>query len=237
MKHLTFCIVCFMTLYISAQASGNNAVLTLEKLQKRADIAYQKKRYARALQAYQLLSEAGDKFSAFRIATMYEDGLGVDKDLVEAYAWSYLAAEIQRQTFVEYHSQIKQRLADGQLAIARARAGELIREHGIYTTAIRTKDTLRKMLFECAGSRVGNTCDKVNVDWKGCSISADRLPSIQCLRLGVIGLTSYNTMPSTVRAAQRGLDELIDTYNPGRVELGDFELIDDDVQPKEGEEN
>ena len=192
MKYLTIFILCFIALPLSGQVSSNNAVQTLEKLQDRADTAYQKQRYSRALQVYQLLSEAGDKFSAFRIATMYEDGLSVDKDLVEAYAWSYLAAETRRQAFVDYHRQIKQRLGDEQLAVARTRAGELIREHGIYTSAVRTKDTLRKMLFECAGSRVGNTCSKVSVDWKGCSISANRLPSMQCLRLGVIGLTSYN---------------------------------------------
>lgn len=238
MKYLTAFILCLIVPLASQEngaIAGNNAVQTLEKLQKRADIAYQKQRYGRALQVYQLLSEAGDKFSAFRIATMYEDGLSVDKDLVEAYAWSYLAAETRRQAFVDYHRQIKQRLGDEQLAVARTRAGELIREHGIYTSAVRTKHTLRKMLFECAGSRVGNTCSKIDVSWNGCSISADRLPSLQCLRLGAIGLTSYNIMPSTVRTAQRGLDELIATYNPGQVELGDFELIDVEVLPQGGE--
>ncbi len=218
---------------------AQNAVGKFQELQKQADLAFQNGHYARAYQLYQHLNKAGDKFSAFRIASMYEDGLYVDPDLVEAYAWSYLAAESGRQQLRAYHEDIKRRLNAEQLTQARARAGELIRQYGMFAYATASKKTLRGMRSNCVGSRVGSRCDKVGVSWNGCDISAsggqsaldtsdpDRLPSLECLQVGSLGLTGYNEMPATIRAVQKGLDEFIDQYNPGRVELGDFELIDE----------
>lgn len=226
---LLFLIMCLTTQIVFAQ----NAVGRFNELQTQADLAYQSGHYDRAYQLYQQLNKAGDKFSAFRIATMYEDGLHVEQDMIEAYAWSYLAAESGRQALRAYHEDIKQRLSNAQLDQARSRAGELIRDYGMFTYATASKKTLRSMLSQCAGSRVGNTCNKISVSWFGCDISANgnldtgRLPSVECLQVGSLGLTSYNVMPSTIRVVQKGLDEFIDQYNPGRVELGDFELIDD----------
>jgi hypothetical protein len=217
-------------------AVAQNALFKFQETQNQADQAYQSGYYARAYQLYQQLNKAGDKFSAFRIATMYEDGLHVEQNLVEAYAWSYLAAESGRQKLRAYHEHIKRRLNEEELSQARERAGELIRDYGMFTYATASKKTLRSMLSQCVGSRVGSRCDKVSVNWSGCSISiaddksssdTDRMPSVACLRVGSLGLTSYNVMPSTIRAVQKGLDEFIDQYNPGRVELGDFDLIDD----------
>jgi len=124
-------------------------------------------------------------------------------------------------------------LNDEQLSRAQDRAGELIREFGMYAYATDTDKRLRSMLSQCAGSRVGNTCNKISVSWPGCDIAVgngagndtDRLPSVGCLRVGSLGLTSYNVMPSTIRAVRKCLDDYIAEYNPGQVELGDFELI------------
>jgi len=44
-------------------------------------------------------------------------------------------------------------------------------------------------------------------------------------------------MPINIRAVQKGLAEVIKKYQPGQVELGDFELIDEDAEPQDGEGN
>ena len=62
-------------------------------------------------------------------------------------------------------------LNDEQLSRAQDRAGELIREFGMYAYATDTDKTLRSMLSQCAGSRVGNTCNKISVSWPGCDIA------------------------------------------------------------------
>ncbi|MBU1189190.1 MAG: hypothetical protein KKC01_09180 [Gammaproteobacteria bacterium] len=230
-KLLLLLVACLSTQPVFAQ----NALFRFQETQKQADQAYNNGSYAHAYKLYQLLNEAGDKFSAFRIATMYEDGLHVEQSLVEAYAWSFLAAESGRQKLRAYHEDIKKRLHKEQLTMARERAGALIEEFGMFSYAMNSNKTLHSMLKQCAGSRVGNTCDKISVSWPGCDISVgngqgndtDRLPSVDCLRIGSLGLSSYNVMPSTIRAVQKGLNEYINEYNPGRVELGDFELIDE----------
>ncbi|MDA3934017.1 MAG: hypothetical protein PF630_06790 [Gammaproteobacteria bacterium] len=219
---------------LSTMGHAGNAVLVVEGMQEKADMAFKKENYARAFRLYKPLAEVSDKFSAYRIAIMYESGLHVDQDIIEAYAWSYLAAETDIPNFRNYNEAIKRRLSDDKLQQARKRAGELIMEHGIYMNAVETKQTIRRMMFQCAGSRVGNSCSHVEGIWVGCNFTisevpfSGQLPSPACLRFGIIGLANPWIMPLVIRDTQKGLDEVIDQYQPGRVELGDFELIDDD---------
>jgi len=209
---------------------GNSpsAVEAMKTMQTRADSAYADKRYDLAYKLYSMLTQVGDKFSAFRIATLYEDGLGVGQDMIEAYAWSYLATETGRQAFIDYHQQIKDKLNDDQLTHARKRAGELIRSYGKYAYAIEAQKRLRDVRFKCTGSRTGNTCSKVDASWLGCSVASEELPSLDCLYFGSLSLMSYNGMPLQLNQAMRDLREFIYDYSPGKVELGDLELIDDD---------
>ncbi len=209
---------------------GNmNAVQALQMLQQRADEAYAEADYKRAHKLYLHLNEIGDKFAQFRIAAMYEDGNFVAQDLIEAYGWSFLAAESGRQAFRDYHQQIKARLQPDQMSPARERAGELVAEHGIFVQAIRAQQMLRDELKRCTGSRVGNRCDAVSSSSFGCGSSADRLPEPKCLRIGSLGLAAVTgAFPAQIRQVQNGLRDFIREYNPGSVELGDFELIADE---------
>ena len=209
---------------------GNmNAVQALQVVQQRADEAYGEADYERAHELYMLLHQVGDKFAQFRIAAMYEDGNFVAQNLIEAYAWSFLAAETGRQAFRDYHQQIKAKLQPDQLSPARERAGELVAEHGIFVQAIRAQQMLRNELKACTGSRVGNRCDAVSSNSYDCGLSADRLPARKCLRIGSLGLAAVaGAFPAQIRQVQNGLRDFIREYNPGSVELGDFELIADE---------
>lgn len=227
LSFLILIMISFACINAITAYAENNAVQALEKLQTHADLAFDREHYDLAMRLYLELNKVGDKFSAYRIANMYERGLGVKENRIAAYAWSYLAAETGSRVFLNYHQQIKQKLDNDALLSARTLAGDLIRNYGMFTNAVHAKQTLRSVLFQCAGSRVGNTCNKVSVTWLGCSTASDRLPSTDCLRFGSLGLVSYTVMPTTIRAVQKGLNEFIDQYNPGRVELGDFDLIGD----------
>ncbi len=236
------CLVLLMLVPLTNVTYGQaNAVLVFEQMQQQADMAFKEAHYARAFRLYKPLAEVGDKFSAYRIASMYESGLHVGQDIIEAYGWSYLAAETDIQSFRNYHNNIKKRLSEDQLQQARDRAVDLLMQHGIWTNAVQSSKTLRKVLSTCAGSRVGNTCNKLRINWRGCNISNAEIPyetgtpPESCLRLGSAGLSSYNAMPLNIRAVQKGLAEVIDKYQPGQVELGDFELIDDEAATSDQE--
>lgn len=231
----SFCLLLCHSLWAQNLGSGlagggnMNAVQALQVLQQRADQAYAENDYKRAHELYLHLNKIGDKFAQFRIAAMHEDGHFVEQSLIEAYAWSFLAAETGRRAFREYHQKIKSSLEPKALVLARERASELVAEHGIFAQAIRAQDLLRKERKNCTGSRVGSRCDAVAAVSFDCGLSAERLPETKCLRIGSLGLTAVaGSFPAQIRQVENGLRDFIREYNPGRVELGDFELIPDE---------
>ena len=171
---------------------------------------------------------AGDQFSQYRIAVMYHFGHQVAQDDISAYAWSYLAAESGVNPFVQFNRQISARLTQEQKQSAAQMASGLIKKYGIFQQAYKTRKLLRKEKFSCTGSRVGNTCSSVATTTFQCSAAADQAPSEQCLRIGRIGLNCIaGSFPLRLKQAEEMLDELMDQYNPGRVDLKDLELLDD----------
>jgi len=204
-----------------------NAVQALQQMQQRADQAYSDGDYKMAYRLYQKMTKIGDNFSQFRIATMYEEGLYLPQDLVQAYAWSYLAAEVGRKQYMDYHESIKAKLAPEQLPQARSAASLLVQQKGIFANMVKSDEMLREALKNCTGSRVGNRCDAISSISFNCSAANELEGNLDCLRLGSLGLTSIAAQPADIRKLQISLRDFIDQYQPGQVELGDFELIDD----------
>ncbi len=207
-----------------------NAVQSLRQAQQAADDAYANQKYKTAYQRYMKLAEVGDKFAQFRLAVMYENGQHIEQDIISAYAWSYLAAENQRKEFMNYHASIRAKLNPIQLEQGRLLAGDLIKKYGLYRQSVEAEKLLMKTLRTCTGSRVGNTCDAVEVLDLTCNIQSDRIPSPSCLRIGTMGLQAIvGSFPLQIKHVRQNLLDFMSRYNPGRVELGDFELIDKPV--------
>lgn len=218
-----------------AQAGqGINAVQALALYQQRADKAFDSERYDRARREYRELAKLGDKYAQYRLAVIYEQGLGVPIDLIEAYAWSYVATESERSEYKEYHRSIRGQLNGRQLEAARELAGDRIGELGTYTVAINARKEIRQQKSECVGSRIGSSCERVSTIGTrpgsfgfSCNGFNGSIPSRSCLMLGAIGLPSViGQQPSDIRKIERVLNQFIRSYDPGRIELGDLELID-----------
>ncbi len=206
---------------------GNtNAVHALQVFQKRADRFYDDGRYNQALRLYKRLSQYSDKFSQYRLASMYLDGFGVEKNLLEAYAWSYVSAESRKPKYVAFHKEIRSMLDEEQLALAREKAGEYIAEYGLFSNAVNARRLIASEKKRCTGSRVGATCSNLGVSSIACNLRNSSIPSRRCLGFGSIGITGIGILPAELRKVERALDTFIQEYNPGRVELGDLELID-----------
>ncbi len=210
---------------------ATNAKLTLQMIQQRADIAYARGQDQRAWKLYQQLADVGDKFAQFRIASMYEDGRHVDRDLVKAHSWAALAAETGRQEFRLYQATLRTQLDANQLAMSKQLTADLIAQYGIFKQAMAALEMMRDRVSSCTGSRVGNRCDRVSSSMLGCSISSDYPPNHTCLRIGSLGLADISgSFPASLRRIERALDVFVNEYNPGRVELGDFEWFEQAVQ-------
>ncbi|MDA3934863.1 MAG: hypothetical protein PF630_11140 [Gammaproteobacteria bacterium] len=77
-------------------------------------------------------------------------------------------------------------------------------------------------------SDVVNTNVSVSSKSLSCAAGADRAPSENCLRMGRMGLNAVaGSFPLQVKEAEQILEGLMRTYNPGKVTLGELELIDD----------
>ncbi|MBU1188860.1 MAG: hypothetical protein KKC01_07515 [Gammaproteobacteria bacterium] len=215
----------------SPLGGATNAKLTLQMLQQRADLAYASGQDKRAWKLYQQLADVGDKFAQFRIASMYEDGRHVQRDLVQAHSWAALAAETGRKEFRQYQTQLRTQLNASQLADSEQLTQDLIAEYGIFNQAVTALDVLRDGVTKCTGSRVGSRCDRVESAMLGCSISSDYPPDGHCLRIGSLGLADIRgSFPANLRSIEKALHVFVNEYNPGRVELGDFEWFEQAMQ-------
>jgi len=210
--------------------SVTNAVHALEKAQQRADEQYKAERYERAFSMYKTLAEYGDKFSQYRVAFMHQHGRGVPQDPMQTFAWSYLAAENGEPGFVKYHKQVRKQFTGEDLKRAKQLAGEYLRDYGTYAQASRARGLISREMRKCSGSRTGATCNKVSSSGWQCGLaSGNDIPDPDCLTLGMVGIPALvGLQPADMRKAQKNLALLQDRYNPGRVELGELEVVDDE---------
>jgi len=209
-------------------SSSINAVLAFKKLQDTADADYKAEDYQRAFKRYHQLAKYNDKYSQYRIASMYAKGLGVEKNMVEAYAWTYVAAETKQKGFVNYHVSIRSKLNDSELQEGKNLASEYLKDYGTFAVASDARKLIRKQKRQCTGSRVGSSCDRISTAGINCGATSQGVIGRECLTLGAVGLPSVaGLQPKDLRDAENQLERLMDTYNPGSVELGELELIDD----------
>lgn len=66
----------------------------------------------KAFKAYRSLARDGDHDAQFTLAEMYETGVGTRIDLVDAYAWSVLAAESDLEALGLYSEQVLSQIQD-----------------------------------------------------------------------------------------------------------------------------
>ncbi|MDA3933295.1 MAG: hypothetical protein PF630_03060, partial [Gammaproteobacteria bacterium] len=83
--------------------TSTNAVHAFTNTTKRADTLYASGTYQTAFHIYELLAELGDKYSQYRVAFMYEQAQGVEHNLLQAFAWSKVAAEAGHGPLIKYH--------------------------------------------------------------------------------------------------------------------------------------
>ncbi len=208
--------------------NGSNAVFAYKKLQQRADENYSDGNYQKAYADYLQLAEFNDKYSQYMLGQMYAQGQGVNQDMVEAYAWSYVSAESRQKELVNSHVRLRQQLTPEQLQRGQRQAEKYHKDHGTYALANKARRLVRKGKRNCTGSRLGGSCDRVAASSFNCNSNGQGIPSKECLIFGSIGLPAIaGLQPSDLRVVENHLKDLIKNYNPGRVELGELEIIED----------
>ena len=82
------------------------------------------KNHAKAGEYYRLAAEQGLKDAQNNLGCWYYEGLGVEKNPVEAYAWVSISGNSENT------NAIAEELSDGQLSEAKKRAAELLEKYG-----------------------------------------------------------------------------------------------------------
>ncbi|MDA3934884.1 MAG: hypothetical protein PF630_11245 [Gammaproteobacteria bacterium] len=218
--------------------TSTNAVHAFTNTQQRADRLYASGTYQTAFHIYELLAELGDKYSQYRVAFMYEQAQGIEHNLLQAYAWSKVAAEAGHGPLIEYHQHIHDLLTEAQLPGARDLAIQYLTSYGLAAQAYNARLAIREELRKCTGSRLGTRCDRVTSRGITCGITNDGVPDLNCLKLGSVGVPSVmGAQPLDIRKIELTLRDIMDQYNPGTVELRELELIDADVEAPREDEN
>ncbi len=216
------------TLGADGLSGGLNAVQAFEKRQERADQLYVAKNYEQAFEAYLELAKVNDKFSQYRLSIMYLQGRGVPKNPAEAYAWSYISAEARQKGFVNNHVHIRNKLTPAQLSAGKALVENYHLQYGTFAMATEAHRLIRKERRQCTGSRVGGSCDRVGAIGRSCGLTGEGLLTRNCWVMGSIGLPGVPSIqPAYLNQMERQLESMIERYNPGFIELGDLEIIED----------
>lgn len=71
------------------------------------------------------LAATGDADAQTNLAVMYAEGEGIDENLIDALAWTYIAADAQSQIAVENTSLFEDRASSSQIQDAKRRANQL----------------------------------------------------------------------------------------------------------------
>ncbi len=205
-----------------------NAVLAFQKMQEKADDHYKAERFDKAFEAYLDLAKLNDKYSQYRVSVMYFRGLGISQNVAEAYAWSYISAEARQKGFVNNHVHIRDSLSPEQLDAGKTLVNDYHNQFGTFAIASEARKVVRREKRQCTGSRVGGNCDRVGAFGTACGVTSEGGLTRSCMVLGSVGIPGIASLqPAHLRKAEKQLDTLISHYNPGRVELGDLEIIED----------
>lgn len=194
------------------------------------------------------LAKKGDSFSQYRISYMYLEGQGTEVNLVESYAWAYLAAQNRQKELVEYRDKVGSLVPEKEHRKALRRVDYYTRKWGNLAIADDAVKGARSELRNCTGSRVGSRCNEVyaaempsfwgiNPGQGGGSAgdggSASASGAVSSGTHGGGGsardMAYYQKLRDSIRALNRHIEE-----NSGTVEIGEFEVIEPAADKDQG---
>lgn len=247
-----FIFVALLALAIaSLQASASQKSAYVSQ-QDKADQQYASGKYTEAFKNYLQLAKRGDSFSQYRVSYMYLEGQGHEADVVEAFAWAYLAAQAKQDPLIDYRDTVSALVPKDQQPKAMRKVDYYMRKWGNRKLASDMITQTKRELNDCTGSRLGTRCEEVYAAqmpkfWgvnpgngqEAESPGGNNAPSGS--RTSVIG--NEPGAPQRDVAYYQGLRQRIDELNQyigensGSVELGVFEVVEDEKQTESNDES
>ena len=222
------------------------------RAQQHADRFYEAGEYRKAYRKYIELAKIGDSFSQYRVSYMHYSGEGQDPDAVEAYAWAVLAAQNGNHDLVSYRDALWDALPASERDRAEEHAAGYLDRWGNLALAEEAARKARQRLRDCTGSRLGARCEDLYM--AGMPLVVGGPPgggggggeTARSLAAASAGKGSeFNSIGAPaqdfeyfqeLRQALRMLDQYIGEQR-GNVTLGEFRVIEDEVDETVGDNN
>ncbi|MDX1379557.1 MAG: hypothetical protein R3233_00480 [Xanthomonadales bacterium] len=215
-----------------------------ERAQSQADGYYAEGDYRKAYRKYLDLAKVGDSFAQYRVSYMNLYGEGRGKDVVEAFAWSTLAAQNKHPELIQYRDTLWEALDEDTQEDAEIKADKYMNRYGNLALAEKAREKARRRLSSCTGSRLSTRCEEVYIADMPNTVgggpgafgeTGEVASSVAAARAGTAAEASLEGGVAArdveyyqgLRRTVRQLDQYIAEHE-GRVELGEFELLDDD---------
>ena len=240
--------------FLSVPASLIAATETkYQRQQLLADQLYNEGEYTEAFDQYMPLAKKGDSFSQYRVSYMYLEGQGTETDLVESYAWAYLAAQNRQEELEEYRDVVGSLVPEKKHRKALRKVDYYMRKWGNLAVARDAAKGARNQLRNCTGSRVGTRCEDVEAMQMPTFWGITPGAGTYTLNAGVTGdgggaapsgsvssprghagsgaprdVDYYKQLRASIRDMNRYIEE-----NSGTVNLGEFHVIEDEPASKE----
>ncbi len=247
--------IIFVTLFLLAVTplhAATSQKSSYVSKQERADQYYDKGNYQEALRGYLALAKSGDSFSQYRVSYMYLEGQGNKSDVVEAFAWAYLAAQTRADPLIDYRDTVSRLVPKDQQPKAIRKVDYYMRRWGNRNLANEAIRDTKRELHECTGSRLGTRCEDVYAAqmpkfWGINPGNGSELESVggsntvSGSQPSVIG--NLPGAPSRDVAYYQGLRQRItelNTFigqNSGSVELGEFQVLEDEKKADYSDES
>ena len=222
-----------------------------ERAQSQADELYQEGDYRKAYRKYLDLAKVGDSFAQYRVSYMNLYGEGRSKDVVEAFAWSTLAAQNKHPELVQYRDTLWEALDEETQEDAENKADKYMNRYGNLALAEKAREKARRRLSSCTGSRLSTRCEDVYLADMPNTVgggpgafgeTGEVASSVAAARAGSAAEATLQGGAAArdveyyqgLRRTVRQLDQYIAEHE-GRVELGEFELLDDEAESPDDE--
>lgn len=142
--------------------SANETLFNLPRVEKdaeqKADEYFEQGNYKAAFNQYLSLAKYGDKYSQYMVSFHYLNGLGVEKDALQAYGWASLARRSQSDEIKSFYQQVEQVIPDNDKQKAETIKVELSEKYSDLAIAMNLKKRIRNTIPECTGSRIRGNC-------------------------------------------------------------------------------
>lgn len=137
MKKLLILLVTALVFCLpNAHSASRFDVQEFEASSELGNSAMRGNNYERAYPFLVKAAKLGNKISQFSLALIYLEGLGVEKDIRQAYVWLNVASEVNEKNWRGLRDKIKDAMTKEQLAAIQPKINEYIEKYGAETQEV-----------------------------------------------------------------------------------------------------